>query len=56
MEMQLIIEMLARMDANTKTMLAEMQKNADAHQTRMEAMHKKMMARTDPWLTGTNDK
>jgi hypothetical protein len=34
-----------------KTILASM----DAHHTRMDAMHKKMMARMDAWLTDTKD-
>jgi hypothetical protein len=50
MEMQQIIEMLARMDASMKAN----QEKADAHQRRMDAMHKKM-ARMDAWLTDTND-
>jgi hypothetical protein len=37
-------EMMEKMDANMKTMLA-----------RMDAMHKKMMDRMDAWLTDTND-
>jgi hypothetical protein len=59
--MQQIIKMLAiieaRMDANTKTMLASM----DAHQTRMDTMHEMMAKMTawgetlDAWSTDTKD-
>jgi hypothetical protein len=44
MERQEIIEMLAEFEANIMARL-------DAHQSRMDAIHKEMMA----WLTDTND-
>jgi hypothetical protein len=42
-DMDKVMEMLASINANMETMLASM----DTHQARMDAMHKKTMARMD---------